>query len=170
MTKEVVLQDPTRNKPQEKDMFTLLGPMLQEFISSFGASLDPELWAKLIVEETKETEEALEEDDKENILKEMTDLMYVTIGFNMVSAGAEQMKLFKASRVVELMDILNKGSETYAKAVEVMGLETNFYEAFRRVHLSNMSKLGEDGEPIYRDDGKVLKGPNYREPDLKDLL
>ena len=33
-------------------------------------------------------------------------------------------------------------------------------EALNRVHLSNMSKLDEDGKPIYRDDGKVLKGPN----------
>lgn len=43
-------------------------------------------------------------------------------------------------------------------------------EAFKRVHESNMSKLGDDGKPIYRDDGKVLKGPNYKEPDLSDLV
>ncbi len=42
-------------------------------------------------------------------------------------------------------------------------------EAMRRVHKSNMSKLGEDGKPIYRADGKVLKGPNYAPPNLKDL-
>ena len=43
-------------------------------------------------------------------------------------------------------------------------------EALDRVHQSNMSKLGEDGKPIYREDGKVLKGPNYKPPDLSDLL
>jgi predicted HAD superfamily Cof-like phosphohydrolase len=43
-------------------------------------------------------------------------------------------------------------------------------EAFRRVHLSNMSKLDANGEPIFRNDGKVLKGPNYKEPDLSDLI
>ena len=42
-------------------------------------------------------------------------------------------------------------------------------EAMRRVHKSNMSKLGEDGKPIYRADGKVLKGPNYAPPNLTDL-
>lgn len=42
--------------------------------------------------------------------------------------------------------------------------------AFVRVHNSNMSKLGEDGKPIYRDDGKVLKGPNYKPADLTDLF
>jgi len=43
-------------------------------------------------------------------------------------------------------------------------------EALDRVHKSNMSKLGEDGKPIYRDDGKVLKGPNYKPPNLEDLI
>ncbi|MBI52079.1 MAG: hypothetical protein CL779_02535 [Chloroflexi bacterium] len=42
--------------------------------------------------------------------------------------------------------------------------------AMDRVHKSNMSKLGEDGKPIYRDDGKVLKGPNYKPPTLHDLI
>jgi len=42
-------------------------------------------------------------------------------------------------------------------------------EALDRVHASNMSKLGEDGQPVYREDGKVLKGPNYKPPDLTDL-
>lgn len=42
--------------------------------------------------------------------------------------------------------------------------------AFVRVHKSNMSKLGEDGKPIYRDDGKVLKGPNYTPADMEDLV
>jgi predicted HAD superfamily Cof-like phosphohydrolase len=43
-------------------------------------------------------------------------------------------------------------------------------EALNRVHRSNMSKLGEDGEPVYREDGKVLKGPNYQPPNLSDLV
>lgn len=43
-------------------------------------------------------------------------------------------------------------------------------EALDRVHKSNLSKLGEDGKPIYREDGKVLKGPNYKEPNLNDLV
>ena len=43
-------------------------------------------------------------------------------------------------------------------------------EALNRVHESNMSKLGKDGKPIYREDGKVLKGPNYKPPDLSDLF
>ena len=43
-------------------------------------------------------------------------------------------------------------------------------EAMYRVHESNMSKLDENGKPIYREDGKVLKGPNYAPPNLNDLV
>ena len=43
-------------------------------------------------------------------------------------------------------------------------------ECFQEVHSSNMSKLGEDGKPIRRNDGKILKGPNYFEPDLESIL
>lgn len=41
---------------------------------------------------------------------------------------------------------------------------------FSEVHRSNMSKLGQDGKPIYREDGKVLKGPDYSDPDLGAIL
>ena len=43
-------------------------------------------------------------------------------------------------------------------------------EAMFRVFESNMTKLDEDGKPIYREDGKVLKGPNYQAPDLSACL
>ena len=43
-------------------------------------------------------------------------------------------------------------------------------EAMKRVHDSNMSKLDEHGKPIYREDGKVMKGPNYAPPHLEDLV
>ena len=43
-------------------------------------------------------------------------------------------------------------------------------EALDRVHQSNLSKLDEEGNPIYREDGKVLKGPNYKPPNLEDLF
>ena len=43
-------------------------------------------------------------------------------------------------------------------------------ECFREVHSSNMSKLGPNGKPIHREDGKVMKGPGYYEPDLESIL
>ena len=49
-------------------------------------------------------------------------------------------------------------------------MEWDLEEALDRVHKSNMSKLGLDGTPIRRADGKVLKGPNYQPPILNDLI
>mgnify|MGYP003632350353 FL=1 len=43
-------------------------------------------------------------------------------------------------------------------------------DCFNEVHRSNMTKLGEDGRPMYRDDGKVMKGPNYETPNLEQFL
>ena len=43
-------------------------------------------------------------------------------------------------------------------------------KCFREVQNSNMSKLGEDGKPIYNEFGKVMKGPNYFKPDLKKFI
>ena len=58
----------------------------------------------------------------------------------------------------------------YVCAQYAENMDWDIEQALRRVHKSNMSKLGEDGKPIKREDGKVLKGPNYQPPDLSDLV
>lgn len=45
----------------------------------------------------------------------------------------------------------------------------NLDDVIQEVHRSNMTKVGDDGKPMYRSDGKVMKGPNYRPPDLSWL-
>ncbi len=49
-------------------------------------------------------------------------------------------------------------------------LEIPLDEVFNAVHTSNMSKLGPDGKPIYREDGKFLKGPNYHPADISAIV
>jgi predicted HAD superfamily Cof-like phosphohydrolase len=49
-------------------------------------------------------------------------------------------------------------------------MQDKIEEVFNEIHRSNMSKLGEDGKPIYREDGKVLKGANYFKPHIKEIL
>ena len=46
----------------------------------------------------------------------------------------------------------------------------NLDKCFKEVQSSNMSKLGEDGKPIYNENGKVMKGPNYFKPNLNQFL
>ena len=50
------------------------------------------------------------------------------------------------------------------------GLQYKIYDVIEEIHRSNMSKLDENGEPIFRADGKVLKSSNYFKPDLKKVL
>jgi hypothetical protein len=134
------------------------------------------VWITFVEEETEETLEALQNyaedktpDNKAHLLKEATDLMYVQIGFNLVAVGAEQLGLFSDTEHAELMTKVSKAQAVYEKTIDALG-DVNLFEAFRRVHLSNMSKLGDDGLPIRREDGKILKGPHYVEPKLGDLI
>jgi len=50
------------------------------------------------------------------------------------------------------------------------GMQHKIEAVFREIQRSNMSKLGEDGKPIIREDGKILKGPGYTKPDLAPIL
>lgn len=57
----------------------------------------------------------------------------------------------------------------FGTAIE-FGIADKLPALFAEVQRSNMSKLGADGKPIYREDGKILKGPNYTPPDLERIL
>ncbi len=75
-----------------------------------------------------------------------------------------QNNMFRADCLKELADLVYVCYQYAAN----MGWDLD--EALHRVHESNMSKLDENGKPIYREDGKVLKGPNYAPPNLDDLV
>ena len=70
--------------------------------------------------------------------------------------------------IVEIADALTDILYVTYGAGHAFGIPLN--ECFEEVHRSNMSKLGIDGKPIYREDRKVLKGPNFFHPQLADLL
>ena len=90
----------------------------------------------------------------------------------------EEFKEFlEADQEMHLMDQLSKeaclkelADLVYVCAQYAENMEWDLEQALRRVHQSNMSKLDDDGKPIYREDGKVLKGPNYKPPKLTDLV
>ena len=70
--------------------------------------------------------------------------------------------------IVEIADALTDILYVVYGAGHAFGIDLD--ECYREVHRSNMSKLGADGKPIYREDGKILKGPDYFHPNLKDIL
>lgn len=70
--------------------------------------------------------------------------------------------------LVEIADALTDLLYVVYGAGHAYGI--NLDKCFKEVHSSNMSKLGHNGKPIYREDGKVIKGPDYREPDLEKFV
>lgn len=74
----------------------------------------------------------------------------------------------KAGDIIEVADALTDILYVTYGAAHSFGIPID--ECFKEVQRSNMSKLGEDGKPIYREDGKVMKGPNYSVPNLKNVL
>lgn len=55
-------------------------------------------------------------------------------------------------------------------AIISLGYAGIFNRAFHEIHRSNLSKLGADGNPLHREDGKVIKGPNFKEPNLEKFF
>jgi len=72
--------------------------------------------------------------------------------------------------LVEVADALGDMLYILCGTIIEHGMQHKIEEVFDEIQRSNMSKLGEDGKPIYREDGKVLKGPNYFKPDIKGML
>lgn len=70
--------------------------------------------------------------------------------------------------IVEIADALGDLIYVVNGAAVEYGIDLD--RVVQEIHRSNMSKLGEDGKPIYREDGKVIKGPNYSPPNLKPIL
>ncbi|PIB30675.1 nucleoside triphosphate pyrophosphohydrolase family protein [Maribacter sp. 4G9] len=72
--------------------------------------------------------------------------------------------------LVEVADALGDMLYILCGTILEHGMQHKIEEVFNEIQRSNMSKLGEDGKPIYREDGKVLKGPNYFKPDIASIL
>ena len=70
----------------------------------------------------------------------------------------------------EIADALGDQLYILCGTLLVHGMGEVIEEVFQAIQASNMSKLGPDGKPIYREDGKVMKGPNYFRPDIASVL
>ena len=94
--------------------------------------------------------------------------MYVLEGFRLVSQNYLDL-LISDEELEDINNLLESADKAIESAEGFYGHNT-VYDAFLLVHDSNMSKLDDDDKPIFRSDGKVLKGPNYRAPNLTYLI
>jgi predicted HAD superfamily Cof-like phosphohydrolase len=91
--------------------------------------------------------------------------------FNLMKEENEE--YFEAAQqndMVEVADALGDMLYILCGTIIEHGMQHKIEEVFDEIQRSNMSKLGEDGKPIYRADGKVLKGPNYFKPNIRKIL
>jgi predicted HAD superfamily Cof-like phosphohydrolase len=94
-----------------------------------------------------------------------------TLRFNLIKEENEEyLEACKNKDIVEIADAL--GDQLYILCGTILkhGLQHKIEEVFDEIHRSNMSKLDENGKPIYREDGKVLKSNRYFRPDIKKIL
>ena len=76
----------------------------------------------------------------------------------------ELIKEIQNTKIIKIITIILCGT------ILSHGLQDKIEDIFEEIQSSNMSKLGSDGKPIYRADGKIMKGPNYFKPDIKNII
>lgn len=88
----------------------------------------------------------------------------------MAEENSEYLEAAKNNDLVEVADAL--GDQLYILCGTILkhGMQDLIGEVFEEIHRSNMSKLDENGKPIYREDGKVLKGNSYFKPNIKSII
>jgi len=91
--------------------------------------------------------------------------------FNLMKEENEEyLEAANNNDLVEVADALGDMLYILCGTIIEHGMQHKIEEVFNEIQRSNMSKLGADGKPIFREDGKVLKGPNYFRPNIKEIL
>ena len=94
-----------------------------------------------------------------------------TLRFNLMKEENEEyLEAANNDDMVEVADALGDMLYILCGTIIEHGLQHKIEEVFDEIQRSNMSKLDVNGEPIYRKDGKVLKGPNYFKPNIESIL
>jgi predicted HAD superfamily Cof-like phosphohydrolase len=95
----------------------------------------------------------------------------IQLRFNLMKEENEEyLEAALENDVVEVADALGDMLYILCGTMLEHGMQHKIEAVFDEIQRSNMSKLGADGKPIYREDGKVMKGPNYEKPNLKQFF
>lgn len=88
----------------------------------------------------------------------------------MAEENNEYLEAAQNNDIVEIADALGDMLYILCGTIIEHGMQNKIDEVFKEIQRSNMSKLDKNGKPIYRADGKVLKGQHFFEPNLKKIL
>jgi predicted HAD superfamily Cof-like phosphohydrolase len=94
-----------------------------------------------------------------------------TLRYNLMKEENEEyLAAVQNNDLIEVADALGDMMYILCGTIIEHGLQHKIEKVFDEIQQSNMSKLGAGGQPIYREDGKVLKGPNYFKPDFSKIF
>ena len=107
-----------------------------------------------------------QEEPVSNLTKDEVDLRFRL----MQEENEEYLEACENNDLIEIADAL--GDQLYILFGTILkhGMQHKIEEVFDEIHRSNMSKLDGEGNPIFREDGKVLKGENYFKPNISKIL
>ena len=95
----------------------------------------------------------------------------IKLRFNLMKEENEEYyEAASKNDIVEVADALGDMLYILCGTIITHGFQNKIEEVFNEIQRSNMSKLGTNGKPIYRNDGKVMKGPNYFKPNIEAIL
>tara|TARA_R110002050_G_scaffold1281_1_gene9179 strand:- start:67957 stop:68340 length:384 start_codon:yes stop_codon:yes gene_type:complete len=106
-----------------------------------------------------------------NIMKANLGVNKNMLRYNLMDEeNKEYLEAAENNDLVEVADALGDMLYILCGTILEHGMQYKIEEVFNEIQRSNMSKLGANGKPIYREDGKVLKGPDYFKPNIKEIL
>ena len=109
--------------------------------------------------------------DYENEPTVKLDVNKIKLRFDlMAEENEEYFEAAKNNNLVEVADALGDMLYILCGTILEHGMQHKIEAVFNEIQRSNMGKLGENGKPIYREDGKVLKGPNYFKPNIYEII
>ena len=95
----------------------------------------------------------------------------IKLRFNLMKEENEEyLEAARKKDIIEVADALGDMLYILCGTIITHGFQYKIEEVFDEIQRSNMSKLDKSGKPIYRKDGKVMKGPNYFKPNIKAIL
>ncbi len=95
----------------------------------------------------------------------------IELRFNLMKEENEEyIEAARNNDIIEIADALGDMLYILCGTIIEHGMSDIIEDVFDEIQKSNMSKLGSDGKPIYREDGKVMKGPNYFKPNFSKFF
>ena len=133
-------------------------------------SKSPELHLQDVINHVRDFHDAFKISNAENPTAELSQKDYELRHRLMHEENEEYLQACKEGNLVEIADALGDMLYILSGTILKHGLEHKIEEVFEEIQRSNMSKLDANGQPIYREDGKVMKSDQYFKPDIAKIL